>query len=784
MADKPTYIPGLGYTDTLPFSQPETTPITKQPFYAEYQEYLKNFDDMEKPPIPGGNVPKSFKRFQKDQRTKQSQKVLRDNIISDPTKAYEEGFTQLPFRNQMLAYFNPVTGLPLDTYEAGYYGDKADFRMKGGKEYLKDIADPTKPRIPMTPLPYPFTSEDPLSGGIAALSAGSAAATAYPFIDAPLTLGKMGLMGIRNLGNRVNKGALNFRDPPELTGIDDMFDPNRKPSSVSSNVSVPKVVEGEKSTYDYRPNTTNTSRGGPQRVVSLADEAVANTPGFSNPDKTYSVKNLIDTFSKYKGVDGNPNKFVRRELVQALDDPTGSAFTINGKNKITMDEFNQARNNNRLVFTENHAAYPRYRDEYKFDDSFSHIDEKWDYGGADPGENAGGFVRNNFNQLEWRLENTYPLRSSDEVVNETGEFTIQATRGKDAQTNFDLAKGDSMHEGIALGDKGQLSSQKYGSMENRINATRYAIVNKNGVDVFELTEIQSPYTFSGKLNPKDFPDMGEIPRMFDIGKIDLAKVENIDEFINAPVHQAKYVKYFDDELGIPITSFGDEGQAYIDSVIDSLGTKAHLKNNDWYLNPDKYMDIHQNALLKINDPKVRSQINDLIFSDTSKNRRFDWMESIHSNKFKLRDIHNEQVTFSNPTTKQPLAQDNRHFDLSFRRGLQLAHENVVDAVDIPINAKALYRQMVGGVDIERAGNSDDILKRASRLGELYKKQVKESIKRMDTEYGVNIKYEFYTNPDGLEFIRIPLTDQTAKIQSVLKYERGGAVEMLPLKYGF
>ena len=119
------------------------------------------------PTIPGGypDAP-SFAQFKRQKEAEVARNIMAENLESgDIKKAYEEGFTQLPIVEQAGTYMFPPTGVPLETYETGYFLDEAGFQMKKPGEALLDLVNPLS--SPLEKLP--FTAEDPMSACISTL---------------------------------------------------------------------------------------------------------------------------------------------------------------------------------------------------------------------------------------------------------------------------------------------------------------------------------------------------------------------------------------------------------------------------------------------------------------------------------------------------------------------------------------------------------------------------------------------------------------------------------------
>lgn len=123
------------------------TDDTQDPLYPEYLELVKVFEDIRQgPTIPGGypDTP-SFASFKKDKENELARQTLATELeAGNIKKAYEEGFTQLPIGEQLLYYINPVTGVPIETYETGYFTKEGGLGIKTPREMLFDAINPSK----------------------------------------------------------------------------------------------------------------------------------------------------------------------------------------------------------------------------------------------------------------------------------------------------------------------------------------------------------------------------------------------------------------------------------------------------------------------------------------------------------------------------------------------------------------------------------------------------------------------------------------------------------------
>jgi len=178
------------------------TDDTQDPLYPEYLALVEQFEALkDAPTIPGGypDAP-SFAQFKRQKEAEVARDILAENLESgDIKKAYEEGFTQLPIAEQLGVYINPITGVPVETYETGYFADEAGFKMKKPGEALLDLVNPLS--SPLERLP--FTAEDPMSAMLAPLSAAGAIGGVGELANIP----KAGLMALRRYQQKSMDGG-------------------------------------------------------------------------------------------------------------------------------------------------------------------------------------------------------------------------------------------------------------------------------------------------------------------------------------------------------------------------------------------------------------------------------------------------------------------------------------------------------------------------------------------------------------------------------------------------
>ena len=133
-------------------------------------EYQKLVAVINSPGIMG--TPPTFEEFvamrQKQQAADTARRTMTEELGSgNIKKAYEEGFTQLPILEQLGTYVFPPTGVPIESYETGYFADQAGFGMKSPQEFAIDVLNPNTNIFQKLPV----KAEDPMSAVLAPLSA-------------------------------------------------------------------------------------------------------------------------------------------------------------------------------------------------------------------------------------------------------------------------------------------------------------------------------------------------------------------------------------------------------------------------------------------------------------------------------------------------------------------------------------------------------------------------------------------------------------------------------------
>ncbi len=303
------------------------TDDTQDPLYPEYLALVEQFEAMkDMPTIPGGypDAP-SFAQFKRQKEADVARDIMTENLESgDIKKAYEEGFTQLPIAEQLGVYINPITGVPVETYETGYFADEAGFQMKKPGEALLDLVNPLS--SPLEKLP--FTAEDPMSAMLAPLSAAGAIGGVGELANIP----KAGLMALRRYqqksmdgGGGGGIGGL----PPDAFEADVKkfaFDPlsNLKSPTIESLIrNAPKNLKGNQ-ILDWLNSKGAPSKGvKPKELPFLRiDQFIKDNPNATLPEVIeHASKNQINiSKNTYRDI-GEPGSDFYFDVETAMNDP-------------------------------------------------------------------------------------------------------------------------------------------------------------------------------------------------------------------------------------------------------------------------------------------------------------------------------------------------------------------------------------------------------------------------------------------------------------------------------
>jgi len=308
-------------------------------------EYQKLVAVFESPMVMG--TPPTFEEFvflrQKSQAAGVARQTMLDEIgTGNVKKAYEEGFTQLPMAEQIAAYVNPVTGVPIEAYETGYFADEAGFGMKNLPEFALDVLNPNKNILQK----LPFKAEDPMSAALAPLSA----------------LGMLG--GIGELANVPKAAILMVKRMNQKTmdggggGIGGLTIPNQEPTrdlagyksntleeakSVSAEMSPKALLQYIKSNKRTNPSSNKTGTALKQTEINEIDfetfEAQYPNKDYTNEDiLKYIDDNRVQLYRVSRREDNPTYKDTKGEDIELyLDEPMTSEIRAEQISELTGD---------------------------------------------------------------------------------------------------------------------------------------------------------------------------------------------------------------------------------------------------------------------------------------------------------------------------------------------------------------------------------------------------------------------------------------------------------------
>ena len=121
---------------------------------------------------------------QKQVQSKEQYNLIKEQIKAGNLDQAYEGFTQLSFPDQMLLYINPVTGVPLESYEVVKFGAEAQPRFKTFKEFGLDMLDPRK-KLFGGMLPSPVKVGDEGSALMSGMAGIGALGGAFDLVNVP-----------------------------------------------------------------------------------------------------------------------------------------------------------------------------------------------------------------------------------------------------------------------------------------------------------------------------------------------------------------------------------------------------------------------------------------------------------------------------------------------------------------------------------------------------------------------------------------------------------------------
>ena len=363
-------------------------------FEDEYRKLVAVFDS---PGVMGS--PPSFEEYvamrQKSQAADTARQTMFDELgEGNVRKAYEEGFTQLPIMEQLGTYVFPPTGVPIESYETGYFADEADFSMKSPQEFALDVLNPSKNIFQKLPV----KAEDPMSALLAPLSAAGAIGGLGELANIP----KAGLMALRRFqqksmdgGGGGGIGGL----PPEAFEADVKqfaFDPssNLKSPTIESLIrNAPKNLKG-KQILDWLNSKGAPSKGvKPKELPYLRiDQFIKDNPNATLPEVIeHASDNQIEIGKNtYRDI-GEPGSDFYFDVNQAMNDPLSGepayqhliddiTYDVENMEGVYLDDLVRDYTT-RLTYDEL-SKYGRYGDEFTFDDMVNRINKSNESGAS------------------------------------------------------------------------------------------------------------------------------------------------------------------------------------------------------------------------------------------------------------------------------------------------------------------------------------------------------------------------------------------------------------------
>ena len=206
-------------------------------------------------------------------------------------EAYED-FTELPLLDQLSFYINPVTGVPIETYETGYFTDQAGLGVKTPKEMLVDVLNPTKNIFQKSFL----KAEDPVAATLAPLSALGAIGGIGELANIP----KAGLMALRRFQQKtMDGGGGGIGGLPPTTLDEDVNKFARDGDFVSPTVealirNAPKNIKG-KQIIEYL-----NSKGAPSAGIKPKELPYLNIEKFIEENPNATLPEVIEHAGKNK----------------------------------------------------------------------------------------------------------------------------------------------------------------------------------------------------------------------------------------------------------------------------------------------------------------------------------------------------------------------------------------------------------------------------------------------------------------------------------------------------
>ena len=330
---------------------------------------------------------------------------VKENFEQGNVKAGYEAFVQLPFKDQMLMYMTPGLGNIIDAYEMKYFGELSSKDMaekyKSGEWDPKDTLSQDMSSVAMG---YPFQqsygppgnryeamstlagASFPVGAGElpsllkgAALFAGRKAGI-FPtpllphkakevkdqVIDATTT----GKKDVPTGGGGTGGGGGGDNTPPPTAGSM-RFDVEERGEAMYSEQynrglnhqsPVADTLDTFSDEYEWNQEEMYKKLRGERLAVTTLEKAIEEMSGFDNPNKKYSMHEMLNLAKKH-GVEDTPSGVFNQNVVSQIDDftktlaETSPNKVANLSEKMTKQELLDLINKNNPRFSETRTTY-------------------------------------------------------------------------------------------------------------------------------------------------------------------------------------------------------------------------------------------------------------------------------------------------------------------------------------------------------------------------------------------------------------------------------------------
>lgn len=519
------------------------------------------------------------------------------------------------------------------------------------------------------------------------------------------------------------------------------------------------------------------------RVTSLAAEAVVKAPGFEF-NKAYPIEEMINRMSKYHNNPDN-KKLTNPKVQRQFENFVSPEFKTKGK--ATPKELQEEIQKNQMRFQENHTQFDMNERPRVVVDSGrpEGIPDENQYPSVRGFEDGVAFGSGQDQLNRFRTGEAYPESVEDPI--KYGELNLQVFGAKYGDEGIFNDEYYELHTRVGQGPYVNPDKDP-ASLTNRITHGRYRIVPKEGKLIGEMSEAQSDrfrfdgdgtqnlnYSNEGTLNTSmTYDDAASQTRSvrsaFNSVAPDFINTVDAVTDLGGFTNPNAILNQFSSDVAevianMPPTTIFDQKttKKIFKEVIDDFD-KFFVELGEAGINGREFTNYYDVGSfgawkkgmldsLESTDPKVMTDV---------LTRMKGWVKN--------RGDDLQEATL-------PLSKDNEWYDLQVKRFIQEMHqEGNVDAIHIPINGKAVHKQMGREVDGY-----------AINLGKTYKKETNRVLRNIKKEYGIDITPVEVEDEFGQMFYEIPLNNDTRKIQEVLKYNIGGSVKagstpLMNLKY--